>query len=151
MSTPAWRVFSWKPVSVTPRQWMHSVRSMRHVSSSLELDDELDGLRHGQVVWATDVGDVPLGIAWEWREVKAGVVALADPMTVISNVELLSNDGERMLPSERILTLNAAVYRLPWLNPHGGSEAAKPVQAVAEENTFTRGPQPIQALVAVAT
>ena len=45
----------------------------------------------------------------------------------------------------------AAVYRLPWLNPGGGSEAAKPVGTVAEENTFTRGPQPIRTLIAVAT
>ncbi|MDQ2736026.1 MAG: hypothetical protein M3Y55_13795, partial [Pseudomonadota bacterium] len=52
--------------------------------------------------------------AWDWREVRPGVVALSDPMTVLSNIVLLGEEGRPVDSFKRILHLNNVIFSLPW-------------------------------------
>jgi hypothetical protein len=75
------------------------------------------GRRQGQAVWAAEHGGLPLGLAWEWAEVREDVVALCDPMNVLSNVRLVDEAGVPLPACERMVHLNSAVHALDW-QPH---------------------------------
>jgi hypothetical protein len=117
VTIPAWLLISWKPVLTTLPDFRRAVRSMRPWGQ--EVDDlgggrTRVGPRHGQAVWAADHEGLPLGLAWEWAEVREDVVALSDPMNVLSNVRLVSAEGTPLCDSERMVHLNSAIHALDW-------------------------------------
>lgn len=57
-----------------------------------------------------------VGIAWDWREVLRDVVVMADPMSILSNVKFVDEEGEEFDDADRLLQLNTAVYNIPWQN-----------------------------------
>ena len=40
----------------------------------------------GQTLWACQSDDAQLGLAWDWVQIGRGVVAMADPMSVVTNL-----------------------------------------------------------------
>jgi hypothetical protein len=56
-------------------------------------------------------------LAWDWAEVRKDVVALCDPMNVLSNVRLVDDEGAPLGAAERVLHLNSAIHELDW-QPH---------------------------------
>ncbi len=116
MTIPAWQLISWRPVLTTLPEFRRAVRCMRPWG-----DLEIDGAgqprvrpRRGQAVWAADHQGLPLGLAWEWAQVRGDVVALSDPMNVLSNVRLVSAEGTPIGESERMVHLNSAIHQLDW-------------------------------------
>lgn len=65
-------------------------------------------------MWGQLSGDGDAGLAWDWVEVATGVVAMVDPMSVVTNMQLLSLDGRILPTSEAALHINQFVRRLPW-------------------------------------
>jgi hypothetical protein len=59
-------------------------------------------------------GGSDAGMAWDWIEVASGIVAMVDPMRVVTNMQLLSLDGRVLPASEAALHINQFVRRLPW-------------------------------------
>jgi hypothetical protein len=53
-------------------------------------------------------------MAWDWVEVARGVVAMVDPMRVMTNMQLVNIDGDVLAASEAALHFNQFVRRLPW-------------------------------------
>ena len=45
-----------------------------------------------------------------------GVVAMADPLGVVTNLKLLDARGEALSPFEVAVRLNGLVHALPWQN-----------------------------------
>jgi hypothetical protein len=68
----------------------------------------------GQTVWRGDAADSKIGVAWDWVMVSDDVVAMADPMSVVSNLRLLGPKGEVLTAWESALHLSQIVYGLPW-------------------------------------
>lgn len=68
----------------------------------------------GQTIWAChgDEGDV--GLAWDWVQLGRGVVAMADPMAVVTNLRLVGDEGEVLSPFESARHINCIVHGLPW-------------------------------------
>ncbi len=68
----------------------------------------------GQTIWAwhSDEGDV--GMAWDWVQLTCGVLAMADPMAVVTNLRLVGDEGEMLTPYESARHFNAIVHGLPW-------------------------------------
>ncbi|HMC14959.1 MAG TPA: hypothetical protein VKI18_04965 [Albitalea sp.] len=65
-------------------------------------------------MWGNASPEPAAGVAWDWIEVHEGVVAMADPMALVTNLQLLDSHGE-VLPSVRAaLRLNEIVHLLPW-------------------------------------
>ncbi len=58
--------------------------------------------------------DGEAGVAWDWVQLSRGVVAMADPMSVISNLRLVGSAGEVLTAWEAALYLNEIVHALPW-------------------------------------
>jgi hypothetical protein len=77
----------------------------------------------GQTLWAAHADDGEAGIAWDWVQVTRGVVAMADPMSVITNLRLLGGAGEVLTAHEAARFLNEYVRALPW--QHAVSQALR--------------------------
>ena len=53
-------------------------------------------------------------MAWDWVQIAKGVVAIADPMSLITNVRLIGDAGEVLTAQQSALFLNELVRELPW-------------------------------------
>lgn len=68
----------------------------------------------GQTVWAAHDDDGEAGMAWDWVQISQGVVAMADPMSLVTNLRLIGLQGEVLTAGESARYLNEFVRRLPW-------------------------------------
>ncbi|QPF71566.1 hypothetical protein G8A07_00600 [Roseateles sp. DAIF2] len=69
----------------------------------------------GQTLWIGESEDgAEAGVAWDWICMPEGVVALADPMALVTNLQFVSTAGEVLAPMESVLQLNEIVRTLPW-------------------------------------
>jgi hypothetical protein len=59
-------------------------------------------------------GEGDAGLAWDWVELADGIVAMVDPMRVITNMQIVNFDGEVLAATEAALHINQFVRRLPW-------------------------------------
>ena len=58
--------------------------------------------------------DGEAGVAWDWVMLSRDVVAMADPMCVVTNLRLLGDHGEVLTSWEAARHLSRIVYGLPW-------------------------------------
>lgn len=68
----------------------------------------------GQTMWGARAAEGEAGVAWDWVQLSRGVVAMADPMSVVTNLRLVSEDGEELSTMEALRLLNSMVRQLPW-------------------------------------
>jgi hypothetical protein len=87
---------------------------LRHLGTSVYVDERGGASPHGQVLWGTEHEGELIGIAWDWGQVVPGVVAMSDPMALLSNVVLVDDIDGPLPESTRTLHFNRAIYRLDW-------------------------------------
>ncbi|MBI5718323.1 MAG: DUF4902 domain-containing protein [Burkholderiales bacterium] len=117
MTIPAWQLISWKPVLTTLPEFRRALIQMRPLGDAAADGPPSEprlGPRQGQALWAMTLQGLPLGLAWDWAEVRDDVVALCDPMNVLSNVRLVDDEGAPLGDAERMLHLNSAIHDLDW-------------------------------------
>ncbi len=114
MVIPSWHVVTWPKVVAGVEDWRGWTGHFRHWGTSVEDDDELPGRQRGQAVWGLEVDGRRVGVAWEWREVRANVVAMDDPMVVLANIELHDGEGRCLREGQRLLALHELIHDLPW-------------------------------------
>ena len=68
----------------------------------------------GQTVWTATAADGDAGVAWDWIQIAHGVIAIADPMALVTNVRLIGNQGEVWTAPQSAMFLNHLVRELPW-------------------------------------
>jgi len=68
----------------------------------------------GQTIWAWHSAEGDVGVAWDWVQLGRGVVAMADPMAVVTNLRLVGEEGEALSPFESARHINCIVHGLPW-------------------------------------
>ena len=103
----------WRPATVRQHQWSAALRRFRSLYVE-RLSRQADGLAYGHALWGTAVSGAPMALCWEWSELSPGVVALANPLRVLSNVTLLTSDGLQLGERLALLELNGAVHGLDW-------------------------------------
>ena len=112
--TPAWIVCAWPPVL-----WQADSASRLHLvhlgTRVLHYGDD-DGPCSGQTLWGEATTDRSAGVAWDWVELQQGVVAMADPLGLVTNLKLLDAKGEALSAFEVAVRLNGLVHALPWQN-----------------------------------
>jgi hypothetical protein len=105
-------LYSWPPVF-----WQANLkRRPRFIHLSTRVTSTGDGCVpcSGSTVWGGFSKGGEAGLAWDWIEVAEGIVAMVDPMSLITNLQLVTADG-RVLPSTAAaLHFNQFVRRLPW-------------------------------------
>ena len=103
----AWPPLLWQVGKQIPLQ-------MRHLRTQISDAPAAAFRSMGQTFWAwrTDAGDV--GMAWDWVELGRGVLAMADPMAVVTNLRLIGDEGTVLTPLEAAPHFNHIVHSLPW-------------------------------------
>jgi hypothetical protein len=86
-------------------------------ATHLEDPEEITPRKVGATVWVSTIPRLRVAVAWEWVEVSEGVLVLADPNNVISNIRLVRTmvgmEGIGTA-TQRMVLLNAIVRGLPW-------------------------------------
>ena len=78
----------------------------------------------GQTIWGGQSAGGEAGVAWDWVQICGDVVAMADPMSVITNLRLVGDEGEVLTCWQAARFLNQIVHALPWQH-----EVARALQA----------------------
>lgn len=112
--TPAWIVYAWAPVlwqaSAAPH--LHLV----HLGTRVLTFGDDDGPSSGQTLWGGQSDECAAGVAWDWIELRQGVVAMADPLGMVTNLRLLDDHGEALSQTQVAVQLHQLVHALPWQN-----------------------------------
>lgn len=108
----AWSLRAWPPLLWQAGDPEHA--HFQHVGTLVTLNGDMPGLTAGQTVWAARAAEGEAGMAWDWVQVARGVVAIADPMSVVTNVRLLGDEGEVLTALQAARFLNEMVRCLPW-------------------------------------
>jgi hypothetical protein len=53
-------------------------------------------------------------MAWDWVQLQGGVLAMADPMAVLTNLRLVGDEGAQLTPYESARHYCSIVHALPW-------------------------------------
>jgi hypothetical protein len=53
-------------------------------------------------------------MAWDWIHLSRGIVAMADPLSVVTNLRLVGRDGDGLTLLETLRYLNEVVHTLDW-------------------------------------
>ena len=88
--------------------------SMRPVEAKVHLREDAPGLSSGQTTWVCEHNGALMALGWEWVEFRRGVVILADPMAILSNMQFLTYNGVVCPESQKVIALNGIVHALPW-------------------------------------
>jgi hypothetical protein len=109
---PPWTLHAWPPLlwQVDSLRPLH----LRHLGTRVTHAGDQVRRTAGQTLWAAQADDRQAGMAWDWIQLSRGVVAMADPLCVITNMRLLSPDGDLLPPLESMRHLNELVRALPW-------------------------------------
>ena len=106
--TTPWTLRAWPPILwQADRQ---SELSFHHLGTLVTSPDETAG----QTIWGGHAEDGDAGVAWDWVQLPRGAVAMADPMSVVTNLRLLGDHGEVLTAQQAARFLNEIVHKLPW-------------------------------------
>ena len=110
--TPAWIVYAWAPVlwqaGSAPR--LHLV----HLGTRVLTFGDDEGPCSGQTLWGDGSDKPAAGVAWDWVELRQGVVAMSDPLGMVTNLRLVDEHGDALSQTEVALHLHHLVHELPW-------------------------------------
>lgn len=108
-------------ISTLPRTYFRSIDAagmaagMTHGATQVSRRDDEPKLHRGSTIWlSSDAQARPIALAWDWVEVRDGVVAMVDPMAIISNLECLEDTDQFSAGDYKLLSLNQIVYQLDW-------------------------------------
>ena len=110
---PPWALYSWPAVFCQA----NAKRRLRfvHLGTCVTSHRESGLPAAGQTVWRAGGAEMDgAGLAWDWVQIGCGVVAMADPMCVVTNLRLVGPHGEVLTANESALHLNRWVNQLPW-------------------------------------
>jgi len=110
--TTPWSIRAWPPIL-----WQAGRESQlrfHHLSTRVAAPFDSMSRSTGQTIWGGQSADGEAGVAWDWVEIAGGVVALADPMSVVTNLRRVGEEGEVLTALESARYLNEIVHALPW-------------------------------------
>ena len=109
---PAWIVCAWPPVL-----WQAGAPfnlQFIHLGTRVLTFGNRAGPCSGQTLWGETSPERSAGVAWDWVLIQQGVVAIADPLGLITNLKLLDAEGEALSSHQIAIRLNEIVHALPW-------------------------------------
>lgn len=110
----SWMIKSWTSVEWYLPAEADALPTFQHISTHIRESDSVTGLRGGDTVWMLDGDESPTGMAWEWHEVRPGVVMLADPNAIVTNLQIIDREQQRVQGLDKIIVVNRIVHQLPW-------------------------------------
>jgi hypothetical protein len=114
MSFESWMVKAWPMVEWYLPDVTAPGPALCHVQTQVRPGSDRPGRRFGDTVWIGVVQGRSVGLAWDWVELQPGVVMLADPNSIISNLRFLTAQRTYQEPVVGLISLNRLVHELPW-------------------------------------
>lgn len=110
--TPAWIVYAWPRILCD----VHRLPRLQfaHLSTRVLVTGDADRPAMGQTLWSGESDQGSAGVAWDWVCMPYGMVAMVDPMALVTNLQFLNPEGEVLAPLESVRQLNGIVHALPW-------------------------------------
>lgn len=108
----AWSLRAWPPLLWQARE-PAPVR-FQHLDTRVTAAAEAAGPASGQTVWTASAAAGDAGMAWDWIQIARGIVAIADPMSVVTNLQFIGDEGEVLTAQQAARLLNELVRALPW-------------------------------------
>jgi len=108
----SWTVRAWTPLLWQADGAAHL--QFDHLDTQIFHNGGEEAPVSGQTVWRTDGPDGEAGVAWDWVMLSDDVIAMADPMCVVTNLRLVGDRGEVLTSWEAARHLSRIVYGLPW-------------------------------------
>jgi hypothetical protein len=109
---PPWSLYSWPTVfcQANPRRTLQFV----HLGTRVTHSGSGQSPPSGHTVWGECSLNQDAGLAWDWVQICDGVVAMVDPMCVVTNLRLVGEQGQVLTSREAALYLGRLVRQLPW-------------------------------------
>jgi hypothetical protein len=109
---PPWTVRAWPPLL-----WqVENLRrlQLRHLGTRVTNPGDQISRTAGQTIWSAPTDGGQAGMAWDWIHLSCGIVAMADPLSVLTNMRLVNFDGNGLAMLETQRSLNEVVRTLNW-------------------------------------
>ena len=106
-SLRAWPPLLWQATEPVPAHF-------QHLDTRIALPGDTACAAVGQTFWAASADTGDAGMAWDWVLITRGVVAMADPLAVVTNLRLVGREGEVLTALQAACFLNELVRALPW-------------------------------------
>ncbi len=117
MLTPVWTLISWPKVWLPAEEHRSLATQIQHLSTSVNADKSEEGCVCGQVLFGWQSSKEMIGVAWDWVAIGGRILAISDPMAIVSNVYFVSANGDTLQESARLVQLNNVINKLPWQRP----------------------------------
>lgn len=111
---------SWMIVSAPKIEWylpetVADWPDFRHLRSSVVSEATKSTYRRGDTLWgARLVDDTVLYLAWEWVEIRDGVISLVDPNAILSNACFIDEQGEPLSHLISTICTMRLVHGMNW-------------------------------------
>jgi hypothetical protein len=107
-----WSLRAWPPLLWQAGK--SSALQLHHLGTRVTFSGDREVGTAGQTMWGGHAADGEAGVAWDWIQIARGVVAMTDPMSVVTNLRLVGAAGEVLTACEAAVFLNEIVHALPW-------------------------------------
>lgn len=107
-----WSIRAWPPILWQARR--ERQLTLHHLGTRVTPAGDPGSPPAGQTIWGGTAEDGEAGVAWDWVQITDDIVALADPMSVVTNLRLVGERGEVLTALESARYLNEIVHALPW-------------------------------------
>lgn len=110
--TPAWIVYAWSPVlcQASSAPHLHLV----HLGTRVLSFGDDNCPCSGQTLWGDNTEEYATGVAWDWVQLREGVVAMSDPLGMVTNLRLIDDQGDALNHTQVAVRLHQLVHALPW-------------------------------------
>jgi hypothetical protein len=109
---PPWALYAW-PAIFCQASIKRKARFV-HLGTRVTTSGSRSTPCAGQTVWSEHFDEGQAGLAWDWVQIADGVVAMANPLCVVTNLRLVGDHGELLAARESALHLSRLVCQLPW-------------------------------------
>lgn len=114
MGLQSWMIKSWPIIDWFPPQPDEGWPSFLHMSTHVHQERCGSEPCVGSTVWVGAIKGAHAGLAWEWVELRPGVLMLADPNSIITNLRVMDVGRQPLNPLDATVSLNTVLHRLPW-------------------------------------
>ncbi len=114
MNIQSWMIKSWATLEWYLPPQSEQLPRFKHVGTQVRDDGSSSGSRAGDTVWVAQDDQWQAGLAWEWIEVKPGIVMLADPNSIITNLQFVDAEHQHVVGLAKTTAINRLVHGLPW-------------------------------------
>lgn len=114
LNTHAWSLSGWPELLWQADRLMEMPIRLRHLYTRVAANATPWNESTGHTLWAGRTGPGDVGMVWDWIALPRGVVALADPMSVVSNLRWVDAQGQPLPAGQAAVFTNRLVHSLPW-------------------------------------